>query len=110
MPELVAALRARGVDRVHLLAWRDLDDIDAGGSELHAHQLMKRWAAEGLEVTTRTSFAVGRPVETTRDGYRVVRRGSRYSSFHRSVAAELSHAMGPYDAMVEVWNVHAPPT
>jgi glycosyltransferase involved in cell wall biosynthesis len=104
LPETVAALRARGIDRVHLLAWRDLEDPDAGGSELHAHQLMKRWAAEGLEVTTRTSHAVGQPVETERDGYRVVRRGSRYSSFHRTVAAELARSMGPYDAMVEVWN------
>jgi glycosyltransferase involved in cell wall biosynthesis len=104
LPETVAALRARGIERVHLLAWRDLDDIDAGGSELHAHELMKRWAAEGLQVTTRTSRAAGRPAETTRNGYRVVRKGSRYSSFHRTVAAEVGRTMGGYDALVEVWN------
>src|ERR1044072_4505290 len=98
MPEIVAALRAHGIDRVHLLAWRDLDDPDAGGSELHAHQVMKRGAAEGLVVTTHTSAALGQPVEARRDGYKVVRRGSRYSSFHRTVAAELAHSMGSYDA------------
>lgn len=104
LPELVAGLQAHGVERVHLLAWRDLEDPDAGGSELHAHQLMARWAAQGLTVTTRTSAAPGLPAETTRDGYRVVRRGSRYSSFHRAVAAELCRSMGRYDAVVEVWN------
>jgi glycosyltransferase involved in cell wall biosynthesis len=65
---------------------------------------MKRWAAEGLQVTTRTSRAAGRPAETTRNGYRVVRKGSRYSSFHRTVAAEVGRTMGGYDALVEVWN------
>ena len=29
-------LIAHGVRRVHTLAWRDLDDPDAGGSEVHA--------------------------------------------------------------------------
>jgi glycosyltransferase involved in cell wall biosynthesis len=34
----------------------------------------------------------------------VVRRGSRYSVFPRTIAAELTHRMGPYDALVEIWN------
>jgi glycosyltransferase involved in cell wall biosynthesis len=102
--EVVDALRARGIRRVHLLAWRDLDDPDAGGSELHLHELMKRWAAAGLEVTTRTSSAIGLPADSRRDGYRVVRRGTRYSSFPRTVGAELCRTMGRYDALVEVWN------
>src|SRR3954447_774538 len=40
-----------GIQRVHVLAWRDLDDPEAGGSELHAHQILRRWAAAGLDVT-----------------------------------------------------------
>lgn len=102
--ETVAALRARGIHRVHLLAWRDLDDLDAGGSELHAHELMTRWAAAGLEVTTRTSHAAGLPDDARRDGYRVVRKGTRYTCFPRTVGAELVRSMGRYDALVEVWN------
>jgi glycosyltransferase involved in cell wall biosynthesis len=94
----------RGVRRVHTLAWRDLDDPDAGGSELHADEFMRRWAAAGLEVTHRTSAGVGIPAEATRHGYRVIRRGSRYSVFPRTVVAELAQRMGRFDALVEIWN------
>jgi glycosyltransferase involved in cell wall biosynthesis len=89
---------------VHTLAWRDLDDIDAGGSEVHADEFMRRWAEAGLEVTHRTSFAIGQPATVDRNGYHVVRRGSRYTVFPRTIAAEITGRMGPYDALVEIWN------
>jgi glycosyltransferase involved in cell wall biosynthesis len=97
-------LQRRGIRRVHVLAWRDLDDIDAGGSEVHADELMSRWAAHGLDVLHRTSAAVGLPARDTRNGYTVIRRGSRYSVFPRTIAAELTRRMGRFDALVEIWN------
>jgi len=102
--ELVGRVLAAGVRRVHVLAWRDLDDPDAGGSEVHADHFMRRWSEAGLEVLHRTSAARGLPETAVRHGYDVVRRGSRYSVFPRTVAAELTHRMGPYDALVEIWN------
>ncbi len=101
--QLADEMIALGRRRVHVLAWRDLDDIDAGGSEVHADHFMSRWAEAGLEVTHRTSFAEGLPARTHRNGYDVVRRGSRYTVFPRGVAAELLHR-GSFDALVEVWN------
>lgn len=99
-----ADLLDRGIRRVHVLAWRDLDDPDAGGSEVHADEFMRRWAERGLDVLHRTSAAVGRRAVDERNGYRVIRRGSRYSVFPRTVAAETTHRMGRYDALVEIWN------
>jgi glycosyltransferase involved in cell wall biosynthesis len=101
--QLAAEMIAVGCRRVHVLAWRDLDDVDAGGSEVHADHFMRRWAAAGLEITHRTSFAAGLPQYAERNGYRVVRKGSRYSVFPRGVARELA-SRKDYDALVEVWN------
>lgn len=94
---------AHGVRRVHVLAWRDLDDAESGGSEVHADHFMRRWAAAGLDVEQRTSLAAGLAHTASRNGYRVVRRGSRYSVFPRAVIGEVLHP-GRYDALVEVWN------
>lgn len=102
--ELAAELIGRGVRRIHVLAWRDLDDPDGGGSEVHADEFMSRWQQAGLELTQRTSTAVGLPADVRRNGYRVIRRGSRYSVFPRAALAELTGRMGRSDALVEIWN------
>ncbi len=103
IPELAAELTALGVRRILTFAWRDLDDPDAGGSEVHADHFMRRWAAAGLDVTHRTSFARGLPHRARRNGYAVQRYGSRYSVFPRAVAHTITHP-GSYDALVEIWN------
>lgn len=90
--------------RIHVLAWRDLDDIEAGGSELHAHRVAGLWATAGIEVTMRTSFSAGSPSVAVRSGYRVIRRGGRYMVFPRAVLAELAGRHGIRDGIVEIWN------
>jgi glycosyltransferase involved in cell wall biosynthesis len=102
--DLAADLRVAGVRRVHVLAWRDLDDPDAGGSEVHADEFMLRWARAGLDVVHRTSAVVGQPDQVHRHGYTVIRRGSRYSVFWRASAALVLGRMGRSDALVEIWN------
>jgi glycosyltransferase involved in cell wall biosynthesis len=93
-----------GLRRVHLLAWRDAADVEAGGSELHAAAVARLWAAAGIEVTMRTSYAQGSPPETVRDGYRVIRRAGRYLVFPRAIMAELTGRHGRRDGLVEIWN------
>ena len=104
-PRKIGDLAAEsGLHRIHMLAWRDLADVEAGGSELHASMVAARWANAGIDVTMRTSYAQGAPPETVRDGYKVVRRAGRYLIFPRAVAAELAGRHGPRDGLVEIWN------
>ena len=102
--DLAADLLTAGTRSIHVLAWRDLDDVEAGGSEVHADEFMRRWAAAGLDVVHRTSAAAGWPPLARRHGYGVIRRGSRYSVFPRAAFAEALGSMGRSDALVEVWN------
>lgn len=102
--EIAELAAGAGIRRVHLLAWRDLEDEEAGGSELHASTISRIWADAGIEVTMRTSGAIGLPAETRRDGYRVIRRAGRHLVFPRAAVAELAGRHGPRDALVEIWN------
>ena len=92
------------IAHVHMLAWRDLDDVEAGGSELHAHNVASIWAQAGLQVTMRSSYAPGRPQRRVRGGYTVIRKAGRYLVFPRSIASEITGRLGPSDALVEIWN------
>lgn len=107
-PEAVAKIgdlaADAGIRHVHVVAWRDLEDVEAGGSEIHAANVCRLWAEAGIEVTARTSFAQGHPPEVVRDGYRVIRRAGRYLVFPRAAMAEITGATGPRDALVEIWN------
>src|SRR5688500_10612605 len=91
-----------GLRRIHLLSWRDLADVEAGGSEVHAATVARLWAEAGVDVTLRTSYAQGHAPVITRDGYRVIRRAGRYLIFPRAVASELIGRHGPSDALVEI--------
>jgi glycosyltransferase involved in cell wall biosynthesis len=102
--QLAAIAAEGGLRRIHLLAWRDLDDPEAGGSEVHAATVARLWAEAGLDVTMRTSEAPGLPRVLERDGCHVVRRGGRYLVFPEAALAELTGRAGARDAVVEIWN------
>jgi glycosyltransferase involved in cell wall biosynthesis len=93
-----------GLRRILMLAWRDLDDPEAGGSEVHADKVAERWAQAGLEITLRTARAQNHPDRKTRNGYQVIRKAGRYAVFPRSAAASVAGRNGEYDGLVEIWN------
>ena len=93
-----------GLRRIDVLAWRDFDDPEAGGSELHAHRVITAWSKAGLDVSmTTSSVPDGRRV-VRRDGYRVIRRAGRYSVFPRSILSGAVGRIGTGDGVVEIWN------
>lgn len=95
---------AAGIRRIHVLAWRDVDDLEAGGSEIHADEIARRWAAAGLEVLLRTSAAPGHLARVRRHGYDVVRRRGRRGVFLDAPLQELLDRSHRRDALLEVWN------
>ncbi len=98
-----ARLRSAGVRRVESYAWRDLDDAEAGGSELHADEIFRRWAGEGVEIVHRTSTGDA-PREFDRNGYRVIQRGGRYDVFARVALRQLLRRRPRDTATIEIWN------
>ncbi|MGH9092644.1 MAG: glycosyltransferase family 4 protein [Acidimicrobiales bacterium] len=101
---LAEVARQAGLRRVHFVAWRDLDDPEAGGSELHAHRVASLWAEAGLDVTFRTSEVPGQLAEVARDGYRVTRRSGRYAVFADAPRRGRRLRPRPGEGLVEVWN------
>ena len=96
--------RSASLERVSMLAWRDLDDPEAGGSEVHAAKVSEIWASAGVDVTMRTSFAAGKPQVSWRGGYRVIRKAGRYMVFPRASFSEMMGWHGGRDGLVEIWN------
>jgi len=99
-------LTAAGIARVESFAWRDLGDPEAGGSELHADQILQRWAAAGIEVVHRTSIPRRGGVTETieRSGYTVVRQGGRFDVFARVILRNLLRRTPSDTAILEIWN------
>ena len=93
-----------GIRSVEMLAWRDLDHPEAGGSEVHAARVAELWAAAGVDVTITASRAPGAPRIGAMDGYRVERPAGRYRIFPVAAAGSLARRRARPDATVEIWN------
>ena len=102
-PKLGDIAAEAGLRRILMVAWRDLEDPEAGGSEVHAARVAALWSEAGIEVTMRTSAVAGRPEVVERDGYRVIRRSGRYGVFPTTALAGLASGTAR-DGLVEIWN------
>jgi len=96
--------RASGLRHIDVVAWRDFDDEEAGGSELHAHRILSEWSAAGISINMTTSTAPGRHPFVRRNGYQVTRRVGRYSIFPRTMISGWRGSLGRGDGLVEIWN------
>ncbi|MGO8873628.1 MAG: glycosyltransferase family 4 protein [Acidimicrobiales bacterium] len=93
-----------GLKRIDVVAWRDFDDPEAGGSELHAHRVITAWSRAGLDVSLTTSSVPDGRTVVRRDGYRVVRRAGRYAVFPRTMLSGALGRIGTGDGLLEIWN------
>ncbi len=85
-----------------VINWRDIKNPEAGGAEVHLHEIFKRIAAMGHHVTLLASAFDGSPPEEIVDGVRVVRRGGKFS-FNFRVPGACSRLMGDrdYDIVID---------
>ncbi len=65
--------------KILVLNWRDPRNPEAGGAEVHLHEIMKRAAAGGIEIVQVSQACPGLPREEFLDGIRVIRRGGRFT-------------------------------
>lgn len=65
--------------RVLILNWRDIKNPQSGGAEILTHEIAKRWAAWGNNVTQISSQFLSSKKEETIDGVRIIRVGKWWS-------------------------------
>lgn len=65
--------------RILVINWQDRTNPQAGGAEVHVHELFGRLAARGHAVTLLCSGHRGAPAEDALDGMRIHRAGRRYT-------------------------------
>ena len=82
--------------------WRDLRNPDAGGAEVHLHEILVRMAAKGHDVTLITAGYPGCPAEEEYEGLKVIRRGSWFNAnFVLAFHACRWLASNPVDLVIE---------
>jgi glycosyltransferase involved in cell wall biosynthesis len=86
---------------MHIVAvnWRDIRNPEAGGAEVHLHEILARLVARGHAATLFATRFAGAAGEDTVDGVRIVRRGAWWNAnftlpravraFLRGTAADL---------------------
>ena len=89
--------------RVLLLNWRDIRHPQSGGAEQYAHQIARRWAAAGVDVTWLTARPAGLPAREMIDGVRILRAGGDLSLYLRT-AARILQSRGAFDVVVDCQN------
>jgi glycosyltransferase involved in cell wall biosynthesis len=63
--------------RILVLNWRDPLNPEAGGAEVHLHEILKRAAAAGHDIVQVSHASGGLPAGQVLDGVRIFRRGGR---------------------------------
>jgi glycosyltransferase involved in cell wall biosynthesis len=88
--------------RILVVNWQDRLNPEAGGAEVHLHEIFSRIHGRGHEVDLLVSGWDGGSAEATVDGMRVVRAGTRYT-FPLHVRRAFRTRMDPhaYDVVVE---------
>lgn len=83
--------------------WRDIQNPDAGGAEVFTHEVMRRLAAMGHEMTLVTSEFEGCQSNANVDDVNIIRSGGKYSVYKQAKSFYKSHG-SRYDVIIDEIN------
>lgn len=88
--------------KILAINWQDLDHPASGGAEVHLEQILSRLAKRGHQIDLFCCNFPGGKTNETRDGFNIIRRGSR-STFNWVVLAQLRKLIkaNQYDIIFE---------
>jgi glycosyltransferase involved in cell wall biosynthesis len=86
-----------------IVNWRDIRNPEAGGAEIHLHEIGSRWVKMGHCVTLLCSAFSGSNEEETIEGITVKRVGNKFSVYFRALQ-ELVKTRSNYDVVLESIN------
>jgi glycosyltransferase involved in cell wall biosynthesis len=87
--------------RILVVNWQDRENPQAGGAEIHLHEIFGRLAARGHEVTLFCGGWPGSPPRATLDGLTVHRVGTRHTFPLHAHRYYSRHLAGRFDLLVE---------
>lgn len=83
-----------------IINWRDIKNPEAGGAERYLHEIFKRIAAKGYNITLLSHYFKGALREEIIDGIRVIRKGGKFL-FNYSVIPYLLQYSKKFDIIIE---------
>ncbi len=84
--------------------WRDIRNPAGGGAEVFTHEIARRWAERGNEVTMFTSAFAGCGREEVVDGVRIIREGGKYSVYWKAKEYYKKYFKGNFDIIIDEIN------
>lgn len=91
--------------RILILNWQDIKNPNAGGAEVHLHEVFSRIAMMGHEVMVYCSRFPGAPPRENINGIDVVREGGRYLFNYRVAWKYLTQFRHQrFDIVIDDWN------
>jgi glycosyltransferase involved in cell wall biosynthesis len=90
--------------RILVFNWKDLDHPAAGGAEVFTERVAEQLVARGHEVTLFVATVAGRPEREVRNGYQIVRRGSRFTVYREARAFWRSEGSSWADVVLDEVN------
>lgn len=90
--------------RILMFNWRDTRHAWAGGAEVYVHEIARRWASDGHQVTLFCGNDAHSPRNETIDGVRIIRRGGAYTVYVWAFLYYIKRLRGKFDVIVDSEN------